>query len=230
MNLFYTPDISGDYHVLEEQESKHVVKVLRLKIGDAINMVDGKGSLYEGVIVKITSHECHVRITNKISEYGKRDYYLHIAVAPTKNIDRIEWFVEKATEIGIDEITPILCEHSERKVIKTDRFEKIMISAIKQSGKAYLPKLNNIITFKELISTSFSEGKFIAHCYEQEKTPLIKAITDNSNLIVIGPEGDFSEKEIKDAITHNFKPVSLGNSRLRTETAALVACHTISLI
>ena len=229
MNLFYTPDISGDYHVLEEQESKHVVKVLRLKTGDTINMVDGKGSLYEGVITKIT-RECHVRITNKISEYGKRDYYLHIAVAPTKNIDRIEWFVEKATEIGIDEITPILCEHSERKVIKSDRFEKIMISAMKQSGKAYLPKFNNMISFRELISTSFPYGKFFAHCYEQEKTPLIKAITGNSSLIVIGPEGDFSEKEIKDAIASDFKPVSLGNSRLRTETAALVACHTMSLI
>ena len=230
MNLFYTPDLSGDCHVLKDQESKHAVKVLRLKAGDTIYMVNGKGSLYKGIISGITPHECHVQITEKITEYGRRDHYLHIAVAPTKNIDRIEWFVEKATEIGINEITPILCEHSERKTIRTDRIEKIMVSAMKQSGKAYLPTFNSMVSFEELVSNPFHGGKFIAHCYEQEKTPLIKAITDNSNLIIIGPEGDFSEKEINNAITHYFTPVSLGNSKLRTETAALVACHTVSLL
>ena len=230
MNIFYSPDITGDYHLLSEQESKHLSKVLRLKAGDAIRMVDGKGNLYEGVISKITSHGCQVKIMKKLSDYGKRGYYLHIAVAPTKNIDRIEWFVEKATEIGVDEITPILCEHSERKVIKAERIERIMISAMKQSGSAWLPKFNEIISFQELVSLPFSGEKFIAHCYEQEKTPLMEATTSNKNLIIIGPEGDFSEKELQYAIEYDFKPVSLGASRLRTETAALVACHTASLI
>ena len=229
MNLFYSPDITGDFHLLSEHESKHLSKVLRLKTGDTIRMVDGKGNLYEGVLQKVTHRECEVKLTQKISDYEKRGYYLHIAVAPTKNIDRIEWFIEKATEIGIDEITPILCEHSERKVIKTERIEKIMISAMKQSGKAFIPKFNDMISFKELISSSFEGEKFIAHCYDQEKTSLIKAIKGNSNLILIGPEGDFSEKEVKEALEHDYKPVSLGTSRLRTETAALVACHTASL-
>ena len=231
MQLFYTPDIHGNNYDLSETESKHAVRVLRLSNGDPIQLIDGKGNFYEAKVIEANPKKCRVVVTKTISDFEKRNHYLHLAVAPTKNIDRFEWFLEKATEIGIDEITPILCEHSERKVIKSERLEKVIISAMKQSLKAYLPKLNPLTPLKDFLDTDFDGEKFIAHCYDQDKRELKKEISfDNSTLILIGPEGDFSEEEIQLAINNQFIPVSLGESRLRTETAAVVACHTVNLL
>ncbi len=223
MHLFYTPDLEGSSYTLNE----HAVRVLRLQEGDIIQLIDGKGNFSNA---KIT--EAHPkRIVDTQTEYGKRKSWLHIAVAPTKNIDRLEWFLEKATEIGIDEITPILCEHSERKVIKDDRLEKVIVSAMKQSLKAYLPKLNPLTPLSELMDTNFEGKKFVAHCYEQDKRQLKNEVAGSlASLVIIGPEGDFSESEVDEAMAKGFIPVSLGESRLRTETAALVACHTCNLL
>ncbi len=231
MHLFFTPDITGSTYTLNETESKHAVRVLRLKEGTIIQLIDGKGNYYDGEITDANPKRCAIQIVKHVAEYAKRKSYLHIAVAPTKNIDRLEWFLEKATEIGIDEITPILCDHSERKVIKDDRLEKVIISAMKQSLKAYLPKLNPLTPISELFKNDFEGKKFIAHCYELDKKSLKNEIAASErNLILIGPEGDFSETEVDSAIKNGYIPVTLGNSRLRTETAALVACHTCNLL
>jgi 16S rRNA (uracil1498-N3)-methyltransferase len=229
MALFYVPALSSGY-VLPEEESQHAVKVLRLQAGDALTIVDGTGGFYKARITNPHPKHCAFEITDTILEYGKRDYRLHIAIAPTKNIERLEWFIEKATEIGIDEITPIVCRFSERKVIKAERLEKIIVSAAKQSVKAYFPILNPLTTFDELVKNNKSSRKFIAHCYEEDKRLLQGEIHKSENvLILIGPEGDFSKEEVQKALTLGFIPVSLGNSRLRTETAGVVACHTVCL-
>jgi 16S rRNA (uracil1498-N3)-methyltransferase len=231
MQLFYTPDIIGREYDLNEVESKHAVRVLRLSKGDYLQLVDGKGNFYEAQIAEANPKKCRVSITKHFAEFEKRNHYLHLAVAPTKNIDRFEWFLEKATEIGVDEVTPILCSRSERKVVKDDRLEKVAIAAMKQSLKAYLPKVNPLVSFKDLIDTGFEGKKFIAHCYEQDKRELKNELANSSSiLILIGPEGDFSEEEIKMATEKQFIPVSLGKSRLRTETAGVVACHTVNLV
>lgn len=231
MHLFYTPDIEGDHYVLTEQESKHCIRVLRLNINDQINLIDGKGGFFTARIVKSDTKHCQVEIIDKIAKYGCRSTPIHIAIAPTKNIDRFEWFLEKVTEIGISEITPLLCEHSERKEIKPDRLEKVIISAMKQSYKAYLPHLNAMTKFDDFIKHIKEEQKFIAHCEDDQKTPLKNAIIQGkSEVILIGPEGDFSIEEIALAKQNNLIPVSLGPSRLRTETAGIVACHTINLM
>jgi len=231
MQLFYTPDISGNIYTLNETESKHCVRVLRLQENDTIQLIDGKGGFYRAMISDPNPKKCTVKIIETQKEFGKRNHYLHIAIAPTKNIDRFEWFLEKATEIGIDEITPILCEHSERKTIKLERLEKIIISAVKQSLKAYKPKLNELTLFKDFIDKDFNEDKFIAHCEENKKLLLKKAYHKNQNtIILIGPEGDFSPEEILNAKKAQFKEISLGESRLRTETAGVIACHTINLL
>lgn len=231
MHLFYTPDLKGKIYTLEESESKHCVRVLRLNVNDQIQLIDGAGGFYTAKIIDANPKKCSIEVISEKKEFGKRDYYLHIAIAPTKNNDRFEWFLEKATEIGIDEITPILCEHSERKVIKEDRFEKIIISAVKQSIKAYRPILNHLTPYSEFITSNFNGDKFIAHCEENEKK-LLKTnyIKKNNALILIGPEGDFSPNEILLARNNNFQEISLGESRLRTETAGVVACHTINLL
>lgn len=231
MQLFFTPDLQTEIYTLDETESKHAVRVLRLNNGDELKLIDGIGNFYTAEITDANPKRCQIKVISKEAEFGKRKSYLHIAVAPTKNIDRFEWFLEKATEIGIDEITPILCEHSERKVIKDDRLEKVIVSAMKQSIKAYLPKLNPLTPFSELIAAPFDGKKFIAHCYELDKRQLKNEIIQSpSNLVLIGPEGDFSEREVEQALQSGFTPVTLGNSRLRTETAAVVACHTCNLI
>jgi 16S rRNA (uracil1498-N3)-methyltransferase len=231
MQLFYTPGITDSNFYLDETESKHAVRVLRLTNGDKIQLVDGNGNFFEAQIVNAHPKRCEVEITEKIGGFGKRNHYLHLAVAPTKNIDRFEWFLEKATEIGVDEITPVLCDHSERKVIKNERLEKVIISAMKQSLKAYLPKLNGLTPLKNILDSNFEGKRFIAHCYEQDKRELKNELASSqSNLILIGPEGDFSEEEVKLAVEKRFIPVSLGESRLRTETAAVVACHTVNLL
>ena len=231
MHLFYTPDLLTDTYRLSEEESKHCVRVLRLTEGEKLFLVDGKGLFCEAVIISANPKACILNVTNRKSNYAKRDYQLTIGVAPTKNIDRYEWFLEKATEIGIDIIIPLLSRYSERKEIKPERLEKVMVSAMKQSIKAYLPILNPMQTFKKTISYPFSGQKFIAHCYEGEKQLLRDVVEKGKDvLILIGPEGDFSTEEVELAISEGFIPVSLGTSRLRTETAALAACHTVNLI
>lgn len=231
MHIFYTPDISGNTYTLDETESKHCVRVLRLEAGDEITLVDGRGGFYRAEITDPNPKRCAVKVVKSDLNYGQRNFSVHVAIAPTKNIERIEWFLEKATEIGIHRVTPLLCHHSERKEIKHDRLEKVMISAMKQSLKAYLPQLNEMTKFSRFIQQPFEGQKFIAHCDEQYRELLKNAVKPNENyLILIGPEGDFSLEEISMAIDAGFVPVSLGESRLRTETAALVACHTFNLL
>lgn len=231
MHLFYTPELLAETYRLSEEESKHCVRVLRLTEGEKLFLVDGKGLFCEAVIIAANPKACILNVIDRKEKYGKRNYQLTIGAAPTKNIDRYEWFLEKATEIGIDVVIPLLSRYSERKEIKPERLEKVMISAMKQSIKAYLPVLNPMQTFKKTIADPFPGQKFIAHCYEGEK-PLLRDAVEKGNdvLILIGPEGDFSTEEVELAINEGFIPISLGTSRLRTETAALVACHTVNLI
>ena len=207
------------------------MRVLRLQAGDELEVVDGAGGYYFAVVTNPHPKHCEFQIKETITEYGKRDYRLHIAIAPTKNIERLEWFIEKCTEIGVDEITPLLCRFSERKIIKPERLEKIIVSAAKQSLKAYFPILNPMCSFRDFIQQTTVSQKFIAHCYEQDKQ-LLKQVYQKSSdaVILIGPEGDFSPEEVQAAIQHQFQPVSLGSSRLRTETAGVVACHTVALM
>lgn len=230
MHLFYTPDISSELYTLNELESKHCIRVLRLKTGNNISLTDGKGNIYLTEIIEDHPKRCTVRVTEVQKEIGKRPYNIHIAVAPTKNIARIEWLIEKATEIGIDEITPLICEHSERKNVNKERLTKVATSAIKQSLKAYHPKVNDMIDFKKFIQTEFVGEKYIAYCSDLYRDSLRNIYKKKTNaLILIGPEGDFSQSEVELAMHHKFKPVSLGLSRLRTETAALFACCIVNL-
>jgi 16S rRNA (uracil1498-N3)-methyltransferase len=231
MQLFYVPNIAGTEINLDETESKHAIRVLRLNVGNQVQIVDGTGGFYEAEITDANQKKCRLSIVNSKLEFGKRNFHLHIAIAPTKNIDRFEWFLEKATEIGIDEITPLLTSHSERKTVNPERLEKILVSAMKQSLKAYLPKLNGLTSYKNLIINNKTENKFIAYCDEIQKTHLKELIIRaKDTLILIGPEGDFSPEEVKLAIENGFKVVSLGESRLRTETAGIVACHIVNLV
>lgn len=230
MHVFYTPDILTKAE-LPEEEAQHCTRVLRLNTGDEIALTDGKGHFYKAEITTATNKRCLVAIKETIFQEPLWPCHLHIAMAPTKNMDRTEWFAEKATEIGFDELTFLNCRFSERKVIKADRIEKILVSAIKQSLKARLPLQNEMMSFDKFVSQDFKGQKFIAHCYEGEK-PLLKDVLRKGEdaLVLIGPEGDFSEEEVAKAIQQGFIPISLGKSRLRTETAALVACHTMNLI
>jgi 16S rRNA (uracil1498-N3)-methyltransferase len=231
MHIFYTPDLSGNTYTLDESESKHCVRVLRLEQGDEITLVDGRGGMFTAQIVDPNPKRCAVTVVKSTLNYGHRNFSVHMAIAPTKNIERLEWFLEKATEIGMDRITPLLCRFSERKEIKNDRLEKVMISAMKQSLKAKLPQLDPLTKFNDFIAQPFEGQKFIAYCDEQHRDLLKKVIAPNQNyLILIGPEGDFSSEEIDKAIKAGFHPVSLGDSRLRTETAGVVACHTFNLM
>ena len=230
MHLFYTPDLKNETYRLSEEESKHCVRVLRLTEGDTLYLVDGKGLFCEAIITTAHPKACELRIRDRKVNYGERNFHLTMAVAPTKNIDRYEWFLEKATEIGIDRIIPLQSRYSERKEIKHERLEKVMVSAIKQSIKAYLPDLNPILTFQQFIKIPFNGQKFIAHCNDGAKILLGDALTKGADvLIAIGPEGDFSTEEVEAAIGDGFIPISLGDARLRTETAALVACVTVNL-
>lgn len=228
--IFYAPDILENL-ILPEEESAHCCRVLRKSSGDSILITDGKGRFFDAEIAVSHPKNTSVRILEEIAWAKSWKPHIHIAFAPTKNMDRTEWFVEKATEIGVDELTPLLTQHSERKEIKPVRIEKILISAMKQSQKALLPVLNPMIAFPQFIMQSQSAQKFIAHCFPDEKQLLSASYTPNNDvLILIGPEGDFSEEEVKLALDNAFRPVSLGESRLRTETAALVACQTIHTV
>ncbi|MFI5149563.1 MAG: 16S rRNA (uracil(1498)-N(3))-methyltransferase [Bacteroidia bacterium] len=235
MHLFYTPDIESELYTFPEEESKHAVRVLRLQKGDSVQLTDGKGNLYTAEISDDHPKRCQVHITSRQAEYGKRGIHLHIAMAPTKSMDRTEWFLEKAVEIGLEEFTPITCEHSERTTMKTDRLHKIAVSAMKQSIKAIEPVLNENVSFIKFIERCRQAGgqKFIAHCNRSSSEPdTLKSVykPGTDSIILIGPEGDFSEQEINLALQNGFTAVSLGKSRLRTETAALAACHTIHLL
>ncbi len=231
MHLFYTPDIKSDNYTLNEEESKHCTKVLRLQKDDEIYLVDGKGGYYKAIISNTHPKKTELQILSVQQEFGKRNHYLHVAVAPTKNIERFEWFLEKATEIGIDEITPLICERSERKEVKWDRLNKVITSAVKQSIKAYHPKLNEPISFKKFITLDNSSQKFVAHCIDSPKKSLKDLVISKSKyLITVGPEGDFTSTETELAISSGFLPITLGNSRLRTETAALEACFEVNFL
>jgi 16S rRNA (uracil1498-N3)-methyltransferase len=228
MHLFYVKNIVSDYHDFDKEVSKHC-KVLRLKNGDTVYLTDGKGNMHKAEIVDNNYLCTKVKIVETTPEYNKRPFYLHIAIAPTKSPDRFEWFMEKATEIGIDEISPIICEHSEKTHLKMERLEKILESATEQSFSAYLPKLNQLRTFNELITESTPSQKFIAYCNDTERLELkTSCLPHKPTLVLIGPEGDFTENEIVLAKKNMFVPINLGNSRLRTETAGVVACTIIN--
>lgn len=226
MALFYAPDITDSWE-LPEEEAAHSIRVLRLSVGSEIEITDGKGHFYKAEISSIAGKHCYVQAKETIEQPKGWQGRIHIAIAPTKNIDRIEWMVEKAVEIGLDEITFLNCRFSERKVVKTDRIERIVVSAMKQSLKPYKTLVNELVDFKKFIARPVEGAKYIAHCYEGEKLLLKDVLQAGENAtVLIGPEGDFSPEEVELAIKAGYRPVSLGNSRLRTETAGLVACHT----
>lgn len=232
MQLFYNPNIDIHQKIIlfDKEESTHIFKVLRKKEGDILHVTNGLGNLFTCKISPSNPQKCLAEIL-EIQTETPADFYLHLAIAPTKMNERLEWFLEKATEIGIHEITPIFCDHSERKIIKHERLEKVLIAAMKQSLHFRLPQLNEGISYQEFIKKPFNGLKLIAHCENSHKKSLKEIVKPKTNtLILIGPEGDFSSKEIQSAIENNFNPVSLGNTRLRTETAALVACHSIVFI
>lgn len=232
MQLFYTPDILTDAYTLSPEESRHAVQVLRLGTGDVVNLIDGRGGLYTARIAEPSTKGCTVQVTEHLIEFGKKPYELHIAIAPTKNIDRTEWFMEKATEMGIDRITPLLCDRSERKAIKRDRCEKVVLSAAKQSLKAYVPQVDELIRFSDFIKQEFiGYEKYIAHCDTNfQRMELSQELVPSAKyLILIGAEGDFSPSEIERAAQTGFRGISLGTSRLRTETAALMATAIASI-
>lgn len=231
MQIFYTPDIQDDVYILNEEESRHCIKVLRLQKGDTVNLVDGCGTFYTAEITDPHPKRTSLRVMSRQAEFGKRNHYLHLAVAPTKNIERFEWFLEKATEIGIDEITPVICDRSERKDVKTERLNKIITSAVKQSIKAYHPKLNEAVRLKSFLSAEYPGQKFIAHCNSGDKSALKNIlIRETACTILVGPEGDFTPEEVSLSRDSGFVPITLGDTRLRTETAALEACFEVNFL
>ncbi|CAM1345717.1 16S rRNA (uracil(1498)-N(3))-methyltransferase [Tenacibaculum amylolyticum] len=233
MQLFYNEHLNEETKeiLFNKEESRHIVKVLRKKQGDTLYITNGKGLLLTAEIIIESDKKCVANIVNIASKEKEWNYYLHVAIAPTKNIDRLEWFLEKATEIGIDEITPILCQNSERKVVKKDRLQKIILAAMKQSLKFTVPKLNDLTKYSDFIAQQRDGNLFIAHCNEGDKTPL-KSIdpTHQKITLLIGPEGDFSIPEVQQAIQQKYTPITLGTSRLRTETAGIVAVHSINFL
>ena len=231
MSLFYAPDIEM-LNLLPEEESAHCVRVLRKSEGDTITITDGKGFFYDARITVPHPKRCEVEIAEKRQWTKPWSFSLHLVIAPTKNIDRIGWLAEKITELGVDTVTPLLCRFSERKELKPDRIQKILVSAMKQSRQALLPQLNPMTPFDAFMKGSFAGERYLAHCREGEKKTLPQCcVPGGSVTLLIGPEGDFSEDEVALAIQNGFVPVSLGETRLRTETAALFACcavHTIN--
>lgn len=232
MILFYATIIEGNLAILQDEEAHHCVQVLRKRMGDRITCMDGVGWFYETEIIAIEKKTCTLQILNQWKDPNQSNFQIHIAIAPTKNIERLEWFLEKATELGVDRVTPLLCEHSERKQIRQDRLEKILLSAAKQSLKATLPKLDALTSFSDCIhSQEESKQKFIAYIGDESNQHLKNAYQPGTSaIILIGPEGDFSSKEIQIALQNSFVGVSLGKSRLRTETAGIAACHIIKIL
>lgn len=233
MQLFYNPDISTETKTFsfDKEESRHIVRVLRKNPGDTLVITNGKEQLFRATIAEARDKKCTVDITGWEKQPKTWNYRLHIAIAPTKMNERFEWFLEKATEIGIDEITPVICDHSERKHLKMERMEKVIISAMKQSLKYKLPGLNPPVKFKDFIQNQTWDLGLIAHCQKDDKKRISDVIEKKNNImILIGPEGDFSESEIEMSKEKGLIPVSLGESRLRTETAAIVACNNVALL
>jgi 16S rRNA (uracil1498-N3)-methyltransferase len=230
LNIFYQPLIPEGIHQLDEDESRHCIKVLRKRPGDVIRLTDGKGNFYDAVITLDNPKKCSFDVRQVFPEKQK-PYNIHVAISPTKNQDRIEWFVEKAVEFGVDTISLMECKNSERSFLKTERLTKVAVSAMKQSVKATLPQISPTLSFKEIISQPFQGQRFIAFVDSSNPLHLQKAArADNNYLVLIGPEGDFSPEELSVAIDLGFEKISLGSSRLRTETAGLAACHILNLI
>jgi 16S rRNA (uracil1498-N3)-methyltransferase len=232
MQIFYAPDINGNTYSLDEKESKHLIRVLRMAKGESVKLIDGNGNLYEGIISNPDQNKCSIDITGKIKDFERRNYRLHIAISPLKNPERFEWFIEKSVEIGIDEITPLLCRNTEKPGIKRERLNNLIISAMKQSLKATKTILNEPTSFKDFINKDLMGIRMIAHCdksNERKNVSEVYSKNDNS-IILIGPEGDFTRDEVDSAVNRGFLPVHLGQSRLRTETAGIAACHSIYFI
>ncbi|RDY57758.1 16S rRNA (uracil(1498)-N(3))-methyltransferase [Flagellimonas nanhaiensis] len=232
MQLFYNPSLDNSYKqfFFPPEESKHITRVLRKKEGDVVHITNGRGYLYEAEILIADQKKCKAQIVNEHKTVPKR-YRLHLVVAPTKMNDRYEWFLEKATEIGVDEITPILCDHSERKTVKLERMERIVQAAMKQSLRTFMPKINPMISYQQFLEQENKGLKFIAHCAKGEKMELKRRVAaDKDVTILIGPEGDFSKSEIDLASKNRYVPIALGKHRLRTETAAIVACTIVAMI
>jgi 16S rRNA (uracil1498-N3)-methyltransferase len=231
MQVFYAPNCQLGFFPLHEEESKHVVRVLRMKQGDPVYVVDGNGKLFEGIIFEPHPKHCILQLNKVTENFEKRNYRLHLAVSPLKSVDRFEWFIEKAIEIGVDEITPLNCSRTEKRNVNTDRLNRIVESAMKQSLKAYHPVLNDMVKFEKFILQENNNEKGIAYCGEGEKLFIGKAFSRSGNYtVLIGPEGDFTEEEFLEATRTGYKGISLGESRLRTETAGVVACHALSFI
>jgi 16S rRNA (uracil1498-N3)-methyltransferase len=232
MQIFYAPDISGNGYTLDENESKHCIRVLRMQIGTPVRVIDGKGNLFEAVIVNPDPKKCSLAITGVIRDFEKRNYRLHIAISPLKNYERFEWFIEKSVEIGVDEITPLICSNTEKPGIKRERINNLIISAMKQSLKATLTVLNEPCRFNNFIKGMYAGDRMIAHCNNELSKSKIAEVYSMGNdaVLLIGPEGDFSKEEILSAISAGYLSVHLGHSRLRTETAGVAACHSIYFI
>lgn len=231
MQVFYAPNCQSGFFPLQEEESKHIVRVLRMKQGDPVFVIDGKGKLFEGIVFEPHPKHCILQLNKVHENFEQRNYQLHIAISPLKSVDRFEWFVEKAVEIGIDTITPLMCSRTEKKNVNTERLNRIAESAMKQSLKAYHPEIKEITSFEKFIKENIVTAKGIAYCSEGEKKFIGEAfLKEGSALILIGPEGDFTDDEVKHALENGYKGISLGKSRLRTETAGVVACNAISFI
>jgi len=230
MHLFYNPHIQGDTIELEEKESSHAIRVLRLKAGDSVIVVDGRGGWYEAIIIEEHPKRCRLQIEGKTERFQPLSYNLHMAVAPTKNLERFEWFLEKATEVGISQISPLICSRSERRKLKMDRLEKILVSAMKQSLKAYKPTLNQPVSMDDFLQINRVGTRGIAHCYPYERIGIRDLQQTGNYTFIVGPEGDFTEEEVSQALKAGFEPIHLGTSRLRTETAALYITTAISLL
>ena len=229
--FFYSTQIYDDSIILPEDEALHALKVLRKKNGDQVTVVDGKGNLYYTSIDSENIPDCRLSIRSVEKDYGRRNYYIHIGMAPPKSHDRVEWFVEKAVEIGVHEISFILTENSERNNVKLNRISRCAVAAMKQSLKAYLPKINDIVPIIDFMKSCGNPEKYMAHLNEDENNHLIKSKTIMSDYcILIGPEGGFSSSEINESLEYGFKSVSLGDNRLRTETAGIAACHILNLM
>jgi 16S rRNA (uracil1498-N3)-methyltransferase len=232
MQVFYAPDIKGNTYILDEKESRHIVRVMRMSKGAPVMLIDGFGNLYNGIITDPDPKRCKISVTGVTREFEERNYRIHLAVSPLKNAERFEWMIEKIVEIGIDEITPLISHHTEKTGIREERITNIVISAMKQSLKARKPVLNSPAHFDEFIASVNSHVKLVAHCNSSvDRAKITEACPPGEDVtIMIGPEGDFSEKEIKDATKYGFISIHLGNSRLRTETAGIAACLSVYLI
>lgn len=232
MQIFYAPGISGDTYILDEKESRHCIRVLRMVSGTPVKLIDGKGNLYEGIISKPDARKCQITVDKVITDFEERPYSLHVAISLLKNPERFEWFIEKSVEIGIDEITPIICKNTEKQSVKHERINNIIIAAMKQSLKAKITLFNELCSFENFIRNDFSGKKIIAHCNPDiERNGIGKVYLKGEDVVIlIGPEGDFSNDEIKSACREGYNPVHLGSSRLRTETAGIAACHSIYIL